>query len=83
MKKPNSKKLLIICLLIILVSLLLSGCTDELEPEKMGERTAVILNKMWDYASRFFTTLKDNLNCLNGVAIFSGFSGFVFKKFSR
>ena len=71
MKKPDSKTLLILSLLAIILAILLSGCSGELEPEKMAERTAIILNQLWEYSTRFFSTLMDNLTCLNGFIVFA------------
>jgi hypothetical protein len=76
MKKIKAKTFLALCLMIILSTILLSGCSGAFEPEKMAERTAVILNKLWEYSTRFFKTLMENLVCINGLLVISGFSGF-------
>ncbi len=81
MSKRRINQIVLICLLGILFSLVLSGCTDDFEAEKLAEDTAVILNQWWDYASRFFITLKDHLTCMNGVAAFLGMIGIVWRKF--
>lgn len=80
MSKCKVNLSVLVCLLVILFALALSGCTDKLEAEELAEDTAVILNQWWDYASRFFNTLMDNLTCMNGVALVLGFLGIAWRK---
>ena len=80
MSISGNRVLFLFCILTILSSLILSGCSDNFEAEKLAEDTAVILNDWWDYISRFFTTLWDNLTCVSSFATIFGFLGYIWHK---
>ena len=80
MSKHSIRRLIIVFLITFTFSLLLTACSENFEPEQLAEDTAVILNDWWDYASRFFTTLWENLTCVSSFAGIFGFLGFLWHK---